>query len=487
MTFDVAYAFSGGHGLVSYPQTGVTSPTIIGTPVVQDAASVTINGTGFSASGNRVFVGSTELPISTESTTQITTTAVTFVRESLINQAQITVTDASSNVSNAVTVLISPATGQRVFAVSQSFLGDPTTRLESQPDLVAGDEILIRAVAGTNVTATDVTVDGNGTTDVASDSDADPNVATYEYAVFDGDQRSATWATVTWSAPVLQTTVPNVVGLSQAAAEAAATLINLVPTVIASLYSATVPVGFVMAQFPPAGTLVEEASVLELTVSLGVAPTLVPNLIGQTPGDAETISTASGTGVGVTYRRIDGFNSGLIVNQSIAPGTEVTPGTLVDITISSNLMPSVLFLDYAAGISLIQAAELIVDDLSTRYEYRDSYPAGTIIRQSPDVDAVVSPFDLVILTVSILIPDTIVPYVISKDAETATLRLTEAHLATIVDPSQPTGTVTAQSVAPFSVVSRGTTVTITLGGAENSPSTRRRSGLPPYGSPDKPQ
>jgi hypothetical protein len=51
-----------------------------------------------------------------------------------------------------------------------------------------------------------------------------------------------------------------------------------------------------------------------------------------------------------------------------------------------------------------------------------------------------------------------------------------------------TGTVSAQSPDAFTLVPRGTTITITLGGDINSNSHRkhRGHGQPPYGSPDKP-
>ena len=77
--------------------------------------------------------------------------------------------------------------------------------------------------------------------------------------------------------PVL-VTVPDVVGLGQAEAEAALTALQLVPGSIIDQESETVPAGSVISQNPPAGTSVARGTAIDLVVSLGFTnepPTIV--------------------------------------------------------------------------------------------------------------------------------------------------------------------------------------------------------------------
>ena len=73
------------------------------------------------------------------------------------------------------------------------------------------------------------------------------------------------------SAGAVSVTVPNVVGLAQAAAESAITGAGLVP-VVSTAYSATVPAGNVISQNPSGGASVGLGSSVSLVVSLGAAP-----------------------------------------------------------------------------------------------------------------------------------------------------------------------------------------------------------------------
>ncbi|MBN1815760.1 MAG: S8 family serine peptidase, partial [Sedimentisphaerales bacterium] len=63
--------------------------------------------------------------------------------------------------------------------------------------------------------------------------------------------------------------VPNVVGQTQADAEAAVTAANLTVGTVTAAYSDTVPAGSVISQNPPAGTSAAEGSPIDLVVSLG--------------------------------------------------------------------------------------------------------------------------------------------------------------------------------------------------------------------------
>lgn len=74
----------------------------------------------------------------------------------------------------------------------------------------------------------------------------------------------------------------------------------------------------------------------------------------------------------------------------------------------------------------------------------------------------------------------IVPYLIGDTQEAAEMRI--ESICCVASVIGTTGTVTAQDPAAFTYVDRGTTITITLGGAVNSSRGRRRRGQVPYNS-----
>src|SRR5207237_10506104 len=73
--------------------------------------------------------------------------------------------------------------------------------------------------------------------------------------------------------------VPNVVGLTQAAATTAITGAGLVVGTVTTAPSATVPAGSVISTTPTAGTRVTGASAVNLVVSIGTAPTIAWQIV----------------------------------------------------------------------------------------------------------------------------------------------------------------------------------------------------------------
>jgi beta-lactam-binding protein with PASTA domain len=171
--------------------------------------------------------------------------------------------------------------------------------------------------------------------------------------------------------------------------------------VVSSVYSSSIAAGLVIAQFPAAGASVNLGTVLEVTLSLGVAPTLVPDLGGLDVLSAAAACVNAGIVFGAVRPFVDGNNSGLIVNQSIAPGTQVTPGTVIDVAISTNKMPLVRNVDYVTARLILRAANLDVDDTSTVFEFSDTIASTFVIDQSPSADAIVTPLTKALLTVSL--------------------------------------------------------------------------------------
>lgn len=93
--------------------------------------------------------------------------------------------------------------------------------------------------------------------------------------------------------------VPNVVGLVQAAAQTAITAENLTVGTITTANSNTVPAGNIISQTPTAGVLVAPQTAVNLVVSLEPVPTVtVPSVIGQTQSAAQTTLTGAKLALG---------------------------------------------------------------------------------------------------------------------------------------------------------------------------------------------
>jgi serine/threonine-protein kinase len=104
----------------------------------------------------------------------------------------------------------------------------------------------------------------------------------------------------------------------------------------------TVPEDVVIRTDPAAGAEIFAGETVLLVVSLGPAPVDVPNLIGQTEGDARTITENAGLVFRVANTRqpvADPSQDGLVVDQVPTPGTTVERGDTVTVTLGQFTPP----------------------------------------------------------------------------------------------------------------------------------------------------
>ncbi len=134
--------------------------------------------------------------------------------------------------------------------------------------------------------------------------------------------------------------VPDVVGKPQVAAAAALGNDMLTVGTVTGQCSATVPAGMVMEQCPPAGAAVLPGTPVDLTVSSGVQPIFMPDILAQPKQQAEEAVTAAGLVLGaVTECFSDAVAAGAVVSQSPVPGVELPPGTAVSLVVSLGPAP----------------------------------------------------------------------------------------------------------------------------------------------------
>jgi beta-lactam-binding protein with PASTA domain len=198
--------------------------------------------------------------------------------------------------------------------------------------------------------------------------------------------------------------VPNVAGMTQAAATTALNGAGLVVGAVASQNHPTVPAGSVISQNPAAGTLVAPGSAVAILISLGPALVTVPNVLNLPQATATSQIEAAGLVVGaVTFANSPTVLAGNVVSQNPAGGVGVSAGTAVNLVISLGPLtvdvPSVAGLTEAAASSAIVAAGLRVGTI-TRVNSL-TVPAGIVISQNPLAGTPVAPNSLVALQVSL--------------------------------------------------------------------------------------
>ena len=97
--------------------------------------------------------------------------------------------------------------------------------------------------------------------------------------------------------------------------------------------------GTVTDQSPAGGRQAPEGSTVALTVA--AAPTVaVPDLVGQGFSDAEAELQAAGLAVGQTYDVPSDTAADVVLEQGVAPGSQVQPGTQVNLGLSTGPAPS---------------------------------------------------------------------------------------------------------------------------------------------------
>jgi eukaryotic-like serine/threonine-protein kinase len=146
-----------------------------------------------------------------------------------------------------------------------------------------------------------------------------------------------------------QVAVPDVTGQTLADARTAIENAGLLVGNVSERADATVPLGDVIEQNPPAATKVAKGTAVDLVVSTGtpspsVSPTVtptstpstvaVPPVVGMLQTDAEQTLTDAGFAVIVQKKNHPGTDSGYVYDQKPGEGSMLAPGTTVVIKVA---------------------------------------------------------------------------------------------------------------------------------------------------------
>jgi len=257
---------------------------------------------------------------------------------------------------------------------------------------------------------TPVTIDVDGvTTDIATPPDSYTDV----FAVNDTQEAKIAVSVVASMTDLIiglaptppgDVAVPDVVGLTEEDANSAITGANLAPAKTETPDDA-VPAGSVISQDPASGTMVAPGSAVNVVVSTGPdapATVPVPDVVGQPAQDARTALEGEGFTVSVTEQPSADVETGLVVSTNPAAGTEVAPGTSVEIVVSSGaddvVVPDLTAMTTDEATAAAEAAGLTIKivedpdnpDLEGVVVSQDPAPGSTVAGGS-EISARLSP------------------------------------------------------------------------------------------------
>ncbi len=198
--------------------------------------------------------------------------------------------------------------------------------------------------------------------------------------------------------------VPDVVGLSDAAAQAALIAANMSVGSITPVVS-SLPIGTVISQSPVAGTVEPNGTPVNLTESEGV---LVPDVVNTSitvvaPGILAAADFIVGT---ITHETSGAIIAGNIISQSPAAGSFASAGSAVNVVVSSGLpaltVPDLFGLTQTDAINLLLSLGLVPGAIGSAPS--QFVPPGEVQAQNPSPGAAVAVGTIVSFVLSQGIP-----------------------------------------------------------------------------------
>ena len=154
-------------------------------------------------------------------------------------------------------------------------------------------------------------------------------------------------------------------------------------------YDDSVESGKVISTTPEAGTKAEKGSTVTMLVSQGSNRKTVPDVRGMADATAQSTIKSYGFNVGtVTYDYSDSVEKGMVISQTVEPGTKASAGTSISITVSNGPKPeekievqNFVGQQESALKSWASSKGLYTNIYDSQYS--DSYAKGCIISMTP--------------------------------------------------------------------------------------------------------
>ena len=274
---------------------------------------------------------------------------------------------------------------------------------------------------------------------------------------------SVSWYKV--SGPGNKIAIPSLAGMTQSQATMTVGELGLKTDVTETVFSEDVAKGKVITSDPAGGGRVEIAGTVHLIISKGKERITVPDLAGLTIEQATSALEDAKLKVGrVTEKFSTEQEAGLLVDGSPASGSDVRKDSTVDLIVSKGIEQIALtnFQGKTSDEALneLTSAGLVV---SSKYEYSDTVPIGTVISQTPSDVTSVAKGEKIILSISKGPSKIFVPNVYSLSKLAATKILEDLGFNVKFSYIGKKKSVTNISPKSGTAVAPGSTITITLG------------------------
>ena len=169
-------------------------------------------------------------------------------------------------------------------------------------------------------------------------------------------------------------------------------------------FDENLPAGAILRQAPPAGLKVREGRVIRVTLSSGGQVSFVPELTGKTLSDAQNLLRAAGMAPGaLTQAYSQNHPQGEVLEQSPAAGVVGGRGQMVDMKVSKGPPPEGTLLMGGFVNQPLSLARSWAEEKGLRIEASDDprtdLAPGTVVKQTPPPDTVLTPGQSVQLSV----------------------------------------------------------------------------------------
>ena len=184
-----------------------------------------------------------------------------------------------------------------------------------------------------------------------------------------------------------EVTIESVEGMDEDAAKKTLKAQGFTDFTVDSEYSDKWENGVVIGTNPAAGEKVTVDTKITLIVSKGAQKKDVPDLRGKTVSEAQKLLASAGLEDGGNSEQYsDKYEAGLIISQSVTPGSKVSSGTSVSYVVSKGKkpadqvkVPSVTGKGLADAISALSARGLSYEEVTQTSDQ----PSGTVISVEP--------------------------------------------------------------------------------------------------------
>ena len=296
-------------------------------------------------------------------------------------------------------------------------------------------------------------------------------------------------------APVPLVSVPNVVGLTD---QAAIRELRSSGFLASEVYEAsdTVAANEVIAQSPAAQTELEQGEEVEITISSGAVPVVVPGVVGQGANDAARFLQDRGFPSELVVEQGSTAPAGQVLRQDPAAQSEVAPGSTVVLYVAEGVQA--IEVPEVKGMTLLRATQVLAQaglDVGDEIieEPSNEVEEGLVIGTDPSPPVLLLPNSPITIVVSLGPENVVVPSLIGLTPEAAAQRLADLELVLIQpvlecnfpnDTAELAGRIMGQIPPSDEEHALGTEVTACLGQpASGAPSPGETAGPGPTSGP----